>query len=218
MNKYKVTRHCERNGYDSTTDSVVFSKSEERAISIVRYSSTRSDKLPNGELTDYINEDGAHVWWTAEQVEIDAPTGIIDESKKTALGSAVEKSPLKPAPELETLETLDEVMKAAEPKTDSVHVIATGESADIFRKIKAELGTTKNTAAFAFILDAFEHRNDDAKTFLLPDDIEARVAKFAEFFGTTREEIIVKAVISYMNKLGNMTINDLLKRKEAQHE
>ena len=199
MNKYKVTRHCERNGYDSTTDSVVFSKSEERAISIVRYSSTRSDKLPNGELTDYINEDGAHVWWTAEQVEIDHP--------ETA-----------PAPELETLETLDEVMKAAEPKTDSVHVIATGESADIFRKIKAELGTTKNTAAFAFILDAFEHRNDDAKTFLLPDNIEARVAKFAEFFGTTREEIIVKAVISYMNKLGNMTINDLLKRKEAQHE
>lgn len=199
MNKYKVTRHCERNGYDSTTDSVVFSKSEERAISIVRYSSTRSDKLPNGELTDYINEDGAHVWWTAEQVEIDYPEAA-------------------PAPELETLETLDEVMKAAEPKTDSVHVIATGESADIFRKIKAELGTTKNTAAFALILDAFEHRNDDAKTFLLPDDIEARVAKFAEFFGTTREEIIVKAVISYMNKLGNMTINDLLKRKEAQHE
>lgn len=197
MNKYKVTRHCERNGYDNTTDSVVFSKSEERAISIVRYSSTRSDKLPNGELTDYINEDGAHVWWTAEQVEIDTPA---------------------PAPELETLETLDEVMKAAEPKADSVHVIATGESADIFRKIKAELGTTKNTAAFALILDAFEHRNDDAKTFLLPDDIEARVAKFAEFFGTTREEIIVKAVISYMNKLGNMTINDLLKRKEAQHE
>ncbi len=197
MNKYKVTRHCERNGYDSTTDSVVFSKSEERAISIVRYSSTRSDKLPNGELTDYINEDGAHVWWTAEQVEIDTPA---------------------PAPELETLETLDEVMKTAEPKADSVHVIATGESADIFRKIKAELGTTKNTAAFALILDAFEHRNDDAKTFLLPDEIEARVAKFAEFFGTTREEIIVKAVISYMNKLGNMTINDLLKRKEAQHE
>ena len=197
MNKYKVTRHCERNGYDSTTDFVIFSKSEERAISIVRYSSTRSDKLPNGELTDYINEDGAHVWWTAEQVEIDTPA---------------------PAPELETLETLDEVMKETEPKADSVHVIATGESADIFRKIKAELGTTKNTAAFALILDAFEHRNDDAKTFLLPDDIEARVAKFAEFFGTTREEIIVKAVISYMNKLGNMTINDLLKRKEAQHE
>lgn len=199
MNKYKVTRHCERNGYDSTTDSVVFSKSEERAISVVRYSSTRSDKLPNGELTDYINEDGAHVWWTAEQVEIDHP--------ETA-----------PAPELETLETLDEVMKATEAKADSVHVIATGESADIFRKIKAELGTTKNTAAFALILDAYAHRNDDAKTFLLPDDIEARVAKFAEFFGTTREEIIVKAVISYMNKLGNMTINDLLKRKEAQHE
>lgn len=199
MNKYKVTRHCERNGYDSTTDYVNFATSAERAISIVRYSSTRSDKLPNGELTDYINEDGAHVWWTAEEVEIDTPAPA-------------------PAPELETLETLDEVMKAAEPKTDSVHVIATGESADIFRKIKAELGTTKNTAAFAFILDAFEHRNDDAKTFLLPDDIEARVAKFAEFFGTTREEIIVKAVISYMNKLGNMTINDLLKRKEAQHE
>ncbi len=207
MNKYKVTRHCERNGYDSTTDYVIFAKSEERAISIVRYSSTKSDKLPNGELTDYINEDGAHVWWTAEQVEIDAPTGIIDESKKAAL-----------APELETLETLDEVMKATEAKADSVHVIATGESADIFRKIKAELGTTKNTAAFALILDAYAHRNDDAKTFLLPDDIEARVAKFAEFFGTTREEIIVKAVISYMNKLGNMTINDLLKRKEAQHE
>ena len=197
MNEYKVTRHCERNGYDSTTDYVVFSKSEERAISIVRYNTTRSDKLPNGELTDYINDDGAHVWWAAEAIEKDAPA---------------------PAPELETLETLDEVMKETEPKTDSVHVIATGESADIFRKIKAELGTTKNTAAFAFILDAFEHRNDDAKTFLLPDDIEARVAKFAEFFGTTREEIIVKAVISYMNKLGNMTINDLLKRKEAQHE
>ena len=206
MNKYKVTRHCERNGYDSTTDYVNYAKSEERAISVVRYSATRSDKLPNGELTDYINEDGAHVWWTAEQIE------------KSALEEAVEKSPIKPAPELETLETLDEVMKATEPKADSVHVIATGESADIFRKIKAELGTTKNTAAFALILDAFEHRNDDAKTFLLPDDIEARVAKFAEFFGTTREEIIVKAVISYMNKLGNMTINDLLKRKEAQHE
>lgn len=199
MNKYKVTRHCERNGYDSTTDYVIFAKSEERAISIVRYSSTKSDKLPNGELTDYINEDGAHVWWTAEQVEIDHPEAA-------------------PAPELETLETLDEVMKATEAKADSVHVIATGESADIFRKIKAELGTTKNTAAFALILDAYAHRNDDAKTFLLPDDIEARVAKFAEFFGTTREEIIVKAVISYMNKLGNMTINDLLKRKEAQHE
>lgn len=202
MNKYKVTRHCERNGYDSTTDYVIFAKSEERAISIVRYSSTRSDKLPNGELTDYINEDGAHVWWTAEQVENDAP-----------------------APELETDNELDEAWqrlmdatKTTEAKADRVHVIATGESADIFRKIKAELGTTKNTAAFALILDAYEHRNDDAKTFLLPDDIEARVAKFAEFFGTTREEIIVKAVISYTNKLGNMTINDLLKRKEAQHE
>lgn len=200
MNKYKVTRHCERNGYENTIDSVVFSTSEERAISIVRYTSTRSDKLPNGELTNYTTDDGTHVWWTAEQVEIDHP--------ETA-----------PAPELETLDTLEEAISTEKPAAgDSVHVIALGKYADKFRKIKTTLGLKKNTAAFAAILDAYEKQDITASTFSLSDDLEARVAKFAELFNTNREEIIVKAVISYMNKLGNMTINDLLKRKEAQHD
>lgn len=200
MNKYKVTRHCERNGYENTIDSVVFSTSEERAISIVRYTSTRSDKLPNGELTNYTTDDGTHVWWTAEQVEIDHP--------ETA-----------PAPELETLDTLEEAISTEKPAAgDSVHVIALGNYADKFRKIKTTLGFKKNTAAFAAILDAYEKQDITASTFSLSDDLEARVADFAELFNTNREEIIVKAVISYMNKLGNMTINDLLKRKEAQHD
>lgn len=200
MNKYKVTRHREHHGVETTTDSVVFAKSEERAISIVRYASTRSDKLPNGELTNYTTDDGTHIWWTAEQVEIDHP--------ETA-----------PAPELETLDTLEEAISTEKPAAgDSVHVIALGNYADKFRKIKTTLGVKKNTAAFAAILDAYEKQDLTASTFSLSDDLEARVAKFAELFNTNRDEIIAKAVISYLNRLGGMTLNELIRRKEAKHD
>lgn len=215
MNKYKVTRHCERNGYENTIDSVVFSTSEERAISIVRYSTTRSDKLPNGELTNYTTDDGTHIWWTAEQVEIDHP--------ETA-----------PAPELETDDdsftealnklmnigkNLEEAISTEKPAAgDSVHVIALGDYADKFRKIKTTLGLKKNTAAFAAILDAYEKQDITASTFSLSDDLEARVAQFAEVFNTNRDEIIAKAVISYLNRLGGMTLNELIRRKEAKHD
>lgn len=203
MNKYKVTRHREHHGVETTTDSVVFAKSEERAISIVRYASTRSDKLPNGELTDYTTDDGAHIWWTAEQVEIDTPA---------------------PAPVLETLNALEEAalkeaISTEKPAAgDSVHVIALGKYADKFRKIKTTLGVKKNTAAFAAILDAYEKQDLTASTFSLSDDLEARVAKFAELFNTNRDEIIAKAVISYLNRLGGMTLNELIRRKEAKHD
>lgn len=207
MNKYKVTRHRERHGVETTTDSVIFSKSEERAISIVRYASTRSDKLPNGELTDYITDDGTHIWWTAELVELDHPEAA-------------------PAPVLETLNALEEAISKEKPAAistekpaagDSVHVIALGEYADKFRKIKATLGVKKNTAAFAAILDAYEKQDLTASTFSLSDDLEARVANFAELFNTNRDEIIAKAVISYLNRLGGMTLNELIRRKEAKH-
>lgn len=203
MNKYKVTRHREHHGVETTTDSVIFAKSEERAISIVRYASTRSDKLPNGELTNYTTDDGAHIWWTAEQVEIDTPA---------------------PAPVLETLNALEEAalkeaISTEKPAAgDSVHVIALGEYADKFRKIKTTLGVKKNTAAFAAILDAYEKQDLTASTFSLSDDLEARVAKFAELFNTNRDEIIAKAVISYLNRLGGMTLNELIRRKEAKHD
>lgn len=200
MNKYKVTRHREHHGVETTKDSVIFAKSEERAISIVRYASTKSDKLPNGELTNYTTDDGVHIWWTAEQVEIDHP--------ETA-----------PAPELETLDTLEEAISTEKPAAgDSVHVIALGEYADKFRKIKTTLGLKKNTAAFAAILDAYEKQDITASTFSLSDDLEARVAKFAELFNTNRDEIIAKAVISYLNRLGGMTLNELIRRKEAKHD
>ena len=200
MNKYKVTRHREHHGVETTTDSVVFAKSEERAISIVRYASTRSDKLPNGELTDYTTDDGAHIWWTAELVELDHPEAA-------------------PAPELETLDTLEEALSTEKPAAgDSVHVIALGKYADKFRKIKTTLGVKKNTAAFAAILDAYEKQDLTASTFSLSDDLEARVAKFAELFNTNRDEIIAKAVISYLNRLGGMTLNELIRRKEAKHD
>lgn len=219
MNKYKVTRHREHHGVETTTDSVVFAKSEERAISIVRYASTRSDKLPNGELTNYTTDDGTHIWWTAEQVEIDHPETAPEP---------------KPAPELETdddsftgalnkLENigknLEEAISTEKPAAgDSVHVIALGEYADKFRKIKTTLGLKKNTAAFAAILDAYEKQDITASTFSLSDDLEARVADFAELFNTNRDEIIAKAVISYLNRLGGMTLNELIRRKEAKHD
>lgn len=200
MNKYKVTRHRDFNGLETSQDSVIFAKSEERAISIVRYASTRSDKLPNGELTDYIAADGSHIYWTAELVELDHPEAA-------------------PAPELETLDTLEEAISTEKPAAgDSVHVIALGKYADKFRKIKTTLGVKKNTAAFAAILDAYEKQDLTASTFSLSDDLEARVANFAELFNTNRDEIIAKAVISYLNRLGGMTLNELIRRKEAKHD
>lgn len=202
MNKYKVTRHREHHGVETTTDSVVFAKSEERAISIVRYASTRSDKLPNGELTNYTTDDGAHIWWTAEQVEIDTPA---------------------PAPVLETLNALEEAalkeaISTEKPAAgDSVHVIALGKYADKFRKIKTTLGVKKNTAAFAAILDAYEKQDLTASTFVLPDDIAKTAKSYASFLNVPVESIYYKAVKSYLHNLSTMSLGELVRRKEGKN-
>lgn len=198
MNKYKVTRHCERNGYENTIDSVVFSTSEERAISIVRYTSTRSDKLPNGELTNYTTDDGTHVWWTAEQVEIDHP--------ETA-----------PAPELDDVPEVEKIVKKSEGDKSQVHVIATGKNADKFNEIKTELGLKKNTDVFAKILDGYGKAPTDG-VFVLPDDIAKTAKSYASFLNVPVENIYYKAVKSYLHNLSTMSLGELVRRKEAQHD
>lgn len=246
MNRYKVTRHREHHGVETTTDSVVFAKSEERAISIVRYSSTRSDKLPNGELTNYTTDDGTHVWWTAEPVGIDHP--------ETA-----------PAPELETGDELAEawarLMDATTqaPEAWTVKEFATeyfNTHPDAYSSVKSAGGAVLDAIKALNIASVNDKKNgrkypkeaarkiyeyvdahsrgkayvkpkttpapatetETPSTFVLSDELEARVAQFAEVFNTNRDEIIAKAVISYLNRLGGMTLNELIRRKEAKHD
>lgn len=243
MNKYKVTRHRERNGVETTKDSVVFAKSEERAISIVRYNSTRSDKLPNGELTNYTTDDGAHIWWTAELVELDHPEAA-------------------PAPELETGDELAEawarLMDATTPEAWTVKEFATEyfkTHPDAYSSVKSAGGAVLDAIKALNIASVNNKKNgrkypkeaarkiyeyvdahsrgkayvkpkttpapatetETASSFSLSDDLEARVANFAELFNTNRDEIIARAVISYLNRLGGMTLNELIRRKEAKH-
>lgn len=184
--KYYVVRHRVVNGADAFTEvRYVNAESEKQAISQTRYALTKTDKMPNGEPTDYIDEQGGHIYWTAEAVN-----SVIDEIED------------------------DVKIPEKEEKANDIHVIATGASADKFRALKAKYGIKKNTDTLTKILEELE--KPSASTFVLSDEIESKVKGFAQLFNTTRDELIARAVISYLNKLGNMTINDLIKYKDAR--
>lgn len=76
MNKYKVTRHRVFAGVDITTqEREVSAESEKQAISQTRYALTKTDKMPNGEQSDYIDDNGAHIYWAAEMIS-ESPVAI----------------------------------------------------------------------------------------------------------------------------------------------
>lgn len=186
--KYYVVRHRVVNGADAFTEvRYVNAESEKQAISQTRYSLTKTDKMPNGEPTDYVDDQGAHVYWTAEPVN-----SVIDELED------------------------DVKIPEKEEKTNDIHVIATGASADKFRALKAKYGIKKNTDTLTKILEELD-KPSSTSTFVLSDEIESKVKGFAQLFNTTRDEFVARAVVSYIHKLGNMTINDLIKHKEAKH-
>ena len=192
MNKYIVERIREKDGVETVTlTREVFAVSDKQAISQTRYELTRSKSQPNGEPTDYIDDLGCRIFWRATDL-----------------------SPKK-APELEEKDTLDSITEITS-KVESVHVIATGKSAERFVEIKKELGCKKNTDALAKILEDYGKPTPNGEAFLLPDRVRENAKRFATVLNCRPEDIYFRAVQYYLTKLGNMTLNDLLKTKEGE--
>lgn len=194
MNKYKVERVRERLGVELVTLSrEVSAVSDKQAISQTRYELTRSKAHPNGEPTEYTDEQGNRICWRAE---------LIAEAK---------------APELEEVPTLDSITKYnKDNKPETVHVIATGKTAERFCEIKAQLGCKKNTDALTEIIKCYNPTTDGG-VFALPDALAKSAKAYATLLNVPVENIYYKAVKYYLTKLGNMTLNDLLKNKEADN-
>lgn len=193
MNKYIVIRHIERNGYETRSEYGIEAVSPEQAISRTRYKNTRTDKHPNGEPTDYVDNYGAHIYWTAELIAED-----------------------KAAPDLDDVPEVEKIVKKSEGDKSHVHVIATGKNADKFNEIKTELGLKKNTDVFAKILDGYGKAPTDG-VFVLPDDIAKTAKSYASFLNVPVESIYYKAVKSYLHNLSTMSLGELVRRKEGKN-
>lgn len=201
MNKYTVIRHIDsKDGLEATRSSFVCDAiSPEQAISRTRYSNTRTNKHPNGEPTDYVNERGEHIYWTAE---------LIPEVKGKA-------------PDLDD-ETLEDALAN---KPAQVHVIATGKNAERFNEIKKELGIKKNTAVFAEILNRYTRGErainevvTNGEVFILPAKTREDAIKYAKLCNCKVEDLYNRAVKYYLTRLGKMTLDEYLKAKEeAEH-
>ena len=191
MNKYLVTRHIERNGYETKSEYGIMAVSAEQAISRTRYTNTRTDKHPNGEPTDYYDNNGAHIYWTAELIEAD-----------------------KKAPDLDDVPEVENITKKAS-EDNKVHIIAKDEAADKFRAIKDELGLAKNVDAFAKILDGYDKPTPNGEAFLLPERLRADVGKYAKLLNCKDEDIYARAVKYYLTRLGKMTLEEFLNVKEG---
>ena len=215
MNKYKVERVRERLGVEIVTLSrEVSAVSDKQAISQTRYELTRSEAHPNGEPTEYTDEQGNRIFWRAELI-------------------ATEK-----VLELEEVPTLDSITKYNEPwlklqtklkapknsvskfggcnYPETVHIIAKGKTAERFFEIKAQLGCKTNTDALAEIIKCYNPTTDGG-VFVLPDAPAKSAKAYATLLNVPVENIYYKAVKYYLTKLGNMTLNDLLKNKEADN-
>jgi len=244
MNRYLVIRHIKGAGHDSMTNYTASAKSAEQAISQTRYTTTKCDKWPNGEPTDYTRADGAHIWWTAELIEGKEPTN---------------------APELEDVLSIDELM-ADWPFTTSSNALTSRqiaeqymkENPDSYKHINSAIGTVNNVVRhlnIARVGDYFPpvYAPDDVKkihaymkdnsqgkhinapttrarkvqpvdadltreTFRLPDELEKRLEELARFIGNTREQLINYAVKDYVKRLGSMTLDELISKKEAYND
>lgn len=193
MNKYKVTRHREYGGIDTVTlEREVSAESEKQAISQTRYALTKTNKMPNGEQSDYVDDRGDHIYWSAELIS----KSVVDE---------LDDDPLETLAQLET------------DRADDIHVIAKGESARRFREIKSELGYSKNTDAFAKIIEAYGKTPEPKQPFIFDDETAKRIKVMSLLSGASDVAIIRTAVAYYIHKMSNMTINDLIKSMEADN-
>lgn len=221
MNRYLVIRHIKGAGHDSTTNFAAYADSERQAISQTRYTTTKCDKWPNGEPTDYTRADGAHIWWTAELVgkeptkapdmdgetlpEPEAATPIEDAIGK-ASGEAVVK-----AKRAKAGESID-----AESNKPEIHTYVNGDDVEKLKQIKGELGLPTYVdvirSLISWWLNGAPGSDNETPDVLsdLPKNIKDRLKAIAKIRGCSDDEIVRYAVRQYADRIGQMTFSELI--------
>lgn len=240
MNKYKVNRVITKGDFTTTSqDYIVFAKSAEQAISQTRYSLTRTDKMPNGEPTDYVDDDGFHITWRAEVIsqapELD-PDDLesLDEIMKTAQSDAVSSTDIaKRYMELhpdgyKDISSARRVVNATiaehefKPANNQKRNRLFAEAdANKIIKIMEEGNTTgkhkKKPALWSWSLVSEPKNEPEPVEPEFCEETESRLADMMKVLEVTRERLIVKALENYLDEIYDMTVNELFTLKEALH-
>ena len=218
MNRYLVIRHIKGAGHDSTKNYTAYAESEKQAISQTRYSTTKSDKWPNGEPTDYTRADGAHIWWTVQPDEIFAPdidgetlpepeaATPIEDAIGKASGEAVVK-----AKRAKAGESID-----SESNKPEIHTYVNGDDVEKLKQIKDQLGASSYVdvirSLISWWLNGAPGSDNETPAVLsdLPKETKDRLKAIAKIRGCSDDEIVRYAVRQYADRIGQMTFSELI--------
>lgn len=244
MNRYLVFRHIKGAGHDSTTNYTAYADSERQAISQTRYSTTACDSMPNGELTDYTRADGAHIWWTAELVEGKEPTKAPELEDVLSIDEVMAEQSLTMSSDALTSRQIAEQYMKENPDSYKNINSAIGTVNNVVRHLNiARVGDSFPPVyapddvkrIHAYMKDNAQGKHINApitrarksqpvdedltrEFFALPDELEKRLDELARFIGYTREQLIYCAVKGYVKRLGSMTLDELISKKEAYND
>lgn len=224
MSRYLVIRHIKGAGHDSVTNYTAYADSEKRAISQTRYSTTKCDKWPNGEPTDYTRADGAHIWWTAHLDEMFTPDidgETLPEPKaatpiEDAIGKASDEAVVK-TKRAKAGESID-----AESNKPEIHTYVNGDDVEKLKQIKDQLELTSYVdvirSLISWWLNGAPGSDNDTPDVLsdLPKDAKDKLKAIAKVRGCSDDEIVRYAVRRYADRLGQMTINEFI--EEANND
>lgn len=241
MNKYLVTRHIERNGRETKFDYGIMAISPEQAISRTRYTNTRNDRHPNGEPTDYTNERGEHIYWTAELIEAEKKAPEIDtendlEDAKPATAQDYLFSPLLSYTSEQIAGVIYENYPSyfknlnsckgavnTEIRTLNIKPITPkgrryflGDKAlEVFKSIEKRIVAKIYDKGVTTVKKTPEDKpTPSGGAFVLPERTRKDAEKYAKLLGVRVEDVYFRAVKYYLARLGKMTLEEFLKAKE----